>query len=200
MESLPHCDDLFLRFFDPWYDDVWRKWKGFPATRPDLLNADQLVGCSGFEASPLQEEPQLKVAQMIRTMLEAAQGDWQRQLELVPPVDLNWVRVIDTHFDRTRIQQLIDASDPADFSNPYLVTCCEFGVILAQVLQEECAELEWMYAWPYWESALFHPPSGTVIPVFHWAVKKMSEYGFDDGFAEKIQACTQILRDKKLRN
>lgn len=46
--------------------------------------------------------------------------------------------------------------------------------------------LEWCYEYPYWESSLFAPKTGTVIPPFHFAVKKMSEYGVDDGFVAKL--------------
>jgi hypothetical protein len=40
------------------------------------------------------------------------------------------------------------------------------------------------------------PGSGNLTPVFRWAMKKMSNYGWDDGFAQKIEACVQLL-DKK---
>ncbi len=198
-KPIPDCDELFARFFDRWYDDDWRQWKGFPATRPDILEADDLVGRTGADASPLGPDGQSEVNGMIRTIYEAAESDWGRQLDLTPPVDIKWVEAIDAHYDRGRIREMINDSDPEDFSNTYVVTCCEFGAVLGYVLRDHCPELEWLYGWPYWESALLHPPSGSVIPVFHWAIKKMSEYGVDDGFAEKIAACSQMLRDREQR-
>jgi hypothetical protein len=38
MRDLPHCDDLFLRYFDRWYSNADRKRKRFRATRPDLFD------------------------------------------------------------------------------------------------------------------------------------------------------------------
>ena len=35
----------------------------------------------------------------------------------------------------------------------------------------------------------------SVVPVFHWAIKKFSTYGIDDGFADKPQVCVQMLQD-----
>ncbi len=46
-----------------------------------------------------------------------------------------------------------------------------------------------MGLWPYGESRLPYVPCGAEVAVFHGAIKKMSEYGVDDGFADKVQAC-----------
>jgi len=54
------------------------------------------------------------------------------------------------------------------------VTCCEFGAILGTVLAAELPTLARLNAWPYWEAALHHKPSGSLIPPFHWSIKKMS--------------------------
>jgi hypothetical protein len=35
--------------------------------------------------------------------------------------------------------------------------------------------------------------TGISMPVFHWAMKKMSSYGVDDAFVAKINACVQLL-------
>ena len=43
---------------------------------------------------------------------------------------------------------------------------------------------------------MFDPKTGTVIAVFHWAIKKLSEYGVDDGYAAKTKACLQFLEDE----
>jgi len=52
---LPHCDDLFLRFFDPWHSENDRKRRGFPATRPDMMQVAELAGISEAQDSPLAE-------------------------------------------------------------------------------------------------------------------------------------------------
>ena len=77
-----------------------------------------------------------------------------------------------------------------------MVICCEFGAILAHVMISLQPRLEWYYEWPYSESAIFDPDNGYVVPPFHWAFKKMSEYGIDDGFALKIEACLKTLEEE----
>ena len=62
------------------------------------------------------------------------------------------------------------------------------------------ASLDWIIEWPYWESSLFDNKTGHVLAVFHWAIKKMSDYGIDDGFAAKTKACLQLLEeDRRLK-
>jgi len=53
------------------------------------------------------------------------------------------------------------------------------------------ADLErfgWLYSTPYFNSIIVHKDSGYGITVFDWAVKKFSQYGFDDGFAAKYKS------------
>ncbi len=138
----------------------------------------------------------MEVSQRLATMLEAAQNDWSGYLYLSGEPDLRWIEIFDEFHDRTKIQQIISRSDPQDFSNDYVITCCEFGAVLGHVLISLQPRLQWHYEWPYWESGLFDPKNGHLIPPFHWAIKKMSEYGVDDGFAAKIESCLEILDSK----
>jgi hypothetical protein len=69
-------------------------------------------------------------------------------------------------------------------------------VVLGEVLRQELSELVWLYDMPYWESALFYGATGSRVNVFQWAVKKMSEYGVDDGFGAKVGACVNLLRSR----
>lgn len=87
----------------------------------------------------------------------------------------------------------IARSHPEDFGGDYVVLCCEFGAVLGHVMRARQPRLFWYLDWPYWESMLLDPQTGTVIPVFHWAIKKMSDYGVDDGFVPKIERCLRIL-------
>jgi len=195
---IPHCDALFLKYFDPWYTPADRKRRGFRATRPDLMQNKYFMGKNSAESSFLTPAKQLEVGQRLETMLGDARNDWSSYLYLTGEPDLRWIATFDEYHDRDQIQALVDRSDPKNFSSDYVVTCCEFGAVLGQVLISLQPKLQWHYEWPYWESALFDPRSGSLIPPFHWAVKKMSEYGVDDGFAAKIEACLQILEKKAL--
>jgi hypothetical protein len=192
MVTLPHCDDLFLRYFDRWYDDDDRRRKGFRATRPDMLQTASLIGLSQTD-SPLEAEWQQEVLHRIERMLEAARRDWPTYLQVSGDVDLRWIDAFDSYYDTDRIQKVIERSAPADFSNDYVVICCEFGAALGHVMRSLRPRLVWRLNWPYWESALLDVQTGNLMPVFHWAIKKMSAHGWDDGFAEKAQMCLQIL-------
>lgn len=196
-KSLPDCDELFLKYFDPWYDNDSRARRGFEATRPDMMQVPQLIGLTSEQAGPLLDESRLDAARQIDAMLESARGDFSTFLAVSGDPSLSWVDAYDRHFDRKKIRELLDASDPADFSNDYLVTCCEFGALLGHVLNEFTPRLEWYYEYPYWESSLFDPESGMLVPPFHFAVKKMSEYGVDDGLVAKINHFTAVLEEER---
>lgn len=190
---LPHCDELFLRFFDPWYRESDRKRRAFPATRPDMVQVPELIGMAEAQASPLPDAERGQVRQQLDVMLSAARGDWPDYLAVSGEVGLPWIEAFDRHWNRRRIKDIIRKSDAKDFGNDYVVLVCEFGAVLGHVMREKQPRLLWYVEWPYWESALVDPKNGFVIPVFHWAVKKMSGYGVDDGFAEKVGACLQLL-------
>jgi hypothetical protein len=197
MSALPHCDDLFLRFFDPWYDDTGRQRRGFKATFPDVLQHGSMIGLSQSEASCLTEEFQQQVLQQISGMVEAARGDWPTYLGVEGEITLEWIDAFDRFYDRRQIHDAIERSDPSNFSNDYLVLCCEFGAVLSQVLSRAQSRLIWRLDWPYWDSSLLDPKTGTALPVFHWAIKKMSEYGVDDGFVAKTKASLQFLDEER---
>ena len=194
-KHLPSADELFMRFFDSWYDEDSRKLKSYPATRPDMLVVDEYRGQMAESISPLSPEGQDEVKEMIEDMLEAGKLDLLDELDLSPELKLDWVDAFDKHYSRKQIADLIDESEPEDFSNSYIAVCCEFGALLGERLQASCPELEWVYSWPYWESSLLHPDTGSLIAVFHWAIKKMSEYGVDDACVAKVKECVAELNN-----
>ena len=195
--ELPHCDDLFMRFFDPWYTDETRALKRFQATRPDLLTVDSFANADPNEISPLDEDGRHESARRVHIMTDAAISDLPKYLLLTSEVDIEWVRAFDAYYDREKIRDMLNDADPNDFENSYLIACCEFGSLIGRVLSDRLPTLSWVYSWPYWESSILHVPTGSIIPPYHWAIKKMSEYGVDDGFAEKIEMCVQMLRDQE---
>jgi hypothetical protein len=197
MRALPHCDDLFVTFFDPWYDDAARQRRGFRATFPDISQSDSLVGVTQAEASGVVGEGRQHVLDQIVGMIDAVRHDWPTYLGVEGEIDLKWIDAFDRHYDRNRIHEVIKRSDASNFSNDYVVLCCEFGAALSHVLRIGETRLIWRLDWPYWDSSLLDPKTGTEMSVFHWAIKKMSEYGVDDGFAAKINACLRILREQR---
>ncbi|MBS1663085.1 MAG: hypothetical protein JST68_18725 [Bacteroidetes bacterium] len=100
--------------------------------------------------------------------------------------------------DRERIRNLIKISDPKDFSNDYLVSVCEFGATLGKLFTEQPG-FGWLYSQPYFNSIIVHEETGYGITVFDWAVKKFSEYGWDDGFKGKFYAALKAVNEWRNR-
>jgi hypothetical protein len=196
LKRLGDADDMFRRFFDRWYSDDARTLKGLPATRPDLMKIPEYVGQPVGSVCPLTNEDALKSLARVERMRVAAENDWPTFLDVRAPVNLAWVKSFDTHYDLVRVEKLLAVSDPTDFSNDYVVTVCEFGAVLGAVMQDLLPRLVWLPSWPYWESSIFDAETGSVIPVFHWAIKKFSTYGIDDGFTAKLQVCVNMLQNK----
>jgi hypothetical protein len=195
--ELGDADELFTQFFDRWYDDETRALKSCPGTEPDVVQYPDLVGRTAAEISPLEEPGFSKSLERVQAMLSAAQGDWPDFLKVQGEVDLEWVRVFDEFFRPEVVAELISISDPEDFGNRYVIYACEFGAVLGQCLRQRVPRLVWVPSWPYWESYLFDSQTGFRINVFHWAIKKLSSYGVDDGFAAKLEACVGMLEGKE---
>jgi hypothetical protein len=184
-KKLPDCNEVFKKYFSPWYNEE---------DRPKMARPDMYV-IAAYEDEPLNmEELQYMnddyVEQMTQhinvTMVDAALSDFQH---IIPSdkIDLAMLDAVDKYYDRARIAQLIKESDPADFSNPYLVTVCEFGVMLGHLFKQMDG-FDWLYSHPYFHSIIVHKETGFGITVFDWAIKKFSEYGVDDGYVEKFHA------------
>ncbi len=152
-------------------------------------------GLQATDLCVLTEEYRDKVLNQISTMLRTAQTDWSACLPLSGDVDITWLELIDSHYDTDRIAEVMDRSEPEDFSNELIVTVCQFGALLGHIMRQQEPRLEWIADWPYWESSLYDPVTGNIIPPFHWAIKKFSDYGVDDGFAEKIGCMVHILNN-----
>jgi hypothetical protein len=184
-KKLPHCDELFVKYLSPWYNDEDRP----NMTRPDMYQI------AAYEGQPLDID---KIQYLTPKYLEevkdhingrmtnAALEDFSI-IHRSDKLDLELLDAVDQYYDRTKIAELIIASDPKDFSNPYLVTVCEFGVLLGQLFRQT-EGYDWLYSHPYYHSIIVHKETGFGITVFDWAVKKFSEYGVEDGFVAKFYA------------
>lgn len=190
--TIPDCDEVFSRFFDRWYDDADRQRKGFAHTRPDMMVAYR-SGITGSDICPFSEEAEKDVLGRIERMLHSVRVDWPAYLEVSGDIDRSWIAAFDRYYDTERIAEVISHSDPEDFSNDMIVIACQFGAALGQVMRQSEPRLQWVAEWPYWESGLYDPETGNIIPPFHWAIKKFSEYGVDDGYAEKIDCMIHVL-------
>jgi hypothetical protein len=191
-KKLPHCDTLFERFLSPWYPESDRP----KMTRPDMYQI------AAFEGQPLDfDELQYLKPDFLaerkkfinETMVEATLSDFQNIIKS-DKLDFEVLDAVDKFYDRKKIAELIKESDPSDFSNPYLVTVCEFGVLLGQLFRQ-IDGFDWLYSNPYFHSIIVHKDTGFGITVFDWAVKKFSEYGVDDGFVAKFHAALEGVNE-----
>ena len=187
-KKLPDCDPLFEKYLSPWYPENDRP----ETTRPDMYQI------AAYEGQPLNiddiqylnpEYLQDVKRHINETMTNAALEDFQFIIQS-DKIDFNVLDAVDKYYDRPKIAQLIKESDPDDFSNPYLVTVCEFGVLLGYLFSE-LEGFDWLYSHPYFHSIIVHKDTGFGIPVFDWAVKKFSEYGVEDGYIAKFHAAVQ---------
>lgn len=198
MTTIPHCDDLFRQYFAPWYSTDDLTARGFEATRPDLLQYSDHVGKPASDLSPLRADVQEQfIHHLAKRMTDAAVVDFGNLLTLAPPVDFQWIQTIDEHFNVDQIAGLIAESDPTENGNSYFITCIELGTLIATMMQELVPDLEWMADSPYWESSLWHPASGHVISPVHWAIKKLSDYGWEDGLVPKIHCGMHALHHRR---
>ncbi len=192
LKRLPDCDRLFKRFFDSWYSDDERKRKIFEATRPDAQQYAR-PGTPANKVSPLTIRGQISAKKHIAAMLEAATGDFPTYLKVSGKPNIQWVHAFDKYYDRDAVLSLVNRSDPSDFTNDYLVICCEFGALMGDVFIQRRRHLKWLPDWPYWESSIYDSRSGYRIAVFHWAIKKLSSYGLKDGYRSKLLGCVDLI-------
>ena len=195
-QSLPDADELFSRFFDRWYDDDDRLRKGFTHTRPDMTLCYR-PGLNASEICNLTSKSQADVHRRIQRMLDSAQADWPSYLPVTGEVNEHWIEAFDDFYDAEQVASAINRSAPSDFSNDLVVVVCQFGAVLGHMLHQTQPRLQWIPEWPYWESSLYDPASGNVIAPFHWAMKKFSSYGVDDGYVPKLHMCIHILDQPK---
>ncbi|HMT54918.1 MAG TPA: hypothetical protein PKD16_17780 [Saprospiraceae bacterium] len=192
-KKLPHCDELFIKYLSPWYNEDDRP----KMTRPDMYQI------AAFEGQPLDlDDLQYLMPEYLEqvkaiindTMTNAALEDFSL-IYKSDTISFEFLDGVDTYYDRVKITELIKDSDPKDFSNPYLVTVCEFGVLLGQLFRK-IEGYDWLYSHPYYHSIIVHKETGMGITVFDWAVKKFSEYGVDDGYVAKFHAAIEEVNSR----
>jgi len=194
-KKLPDCDDLFVKYLSPWYIEYERP----KMTRPDMYEI------AGFEGQPLDldtlqylpDDLLENTKKQIETMAESALVDYQGIVKS-DKLDFSILDAVDKFYDRSKIAQIIKDSDPNDFSNPYLISVCEFGATIGYLFNE-LEGFYWLYSYPYFHSIIVHRDTGFGITVFDWGVKKFSECGVDDGFVAKFHAAIDGIKEHEMR-
>ena len=186
-------DDLFRTYFAPWYPP--ERPPAFGGVLPDVeqivLDPGQHIG----DIHPLEPEARALPAGKIEEMFAAFTEDGVRLLGATPPVDLAWIEAVDDWLSPDRARRILAQSQPHEFSNAFLVLCCEFGAGVGEVLRQLQPGAQWIPDWPYWDSWIFDLNSRTKCNVFHWVVKRFHEDGGDERLADKVGAALRFMRE-----
>ena len=68
---------------------------------------------------------------------------------------MNVLDTVDKYYDRKKIADIIQRSDPTDFSNDYLISVCEFGATPGYLFNQ-VEGFGWLYSKPYFHSIIVH--------------------------------------------
>jgi hypothetical protein len=189
-DELPDCNDLYVKYVHKWDDNPEHK---ILIVKPDMLQF--FKPNTDFSALvDSTDDGYVQTKQQVEAMIAASRQDLQ-ELATFNEYNLETIDKLDKAIDRQYIKGVIEASDVNDDANRYLISIIEFGCALAETMEEEIGGFVWVYDYPYWESTIVHKRTGFEIPVFHWAIKKYSDYGVDDGFKNKILALQRNLQE-----
>lgn len=141
-----------------------------------------------------------KIKETFSIMRKSYVGDFSEFVSF-KEFNLDIIDVIDKSFGKKEIKELIEKSNPTEFSNPYLVTVCEFGLALGDLFVNT-GKFQWLYSYPYFHSIVVNPETGSAITVFDWAVKKFSSYGMNDGYKWKFLKVMELIEEdiKKIKS
>src|SRR5688572_27860072 len=109
--KLPDCDEVFLRFFDRWYDDRQRAAKGLRATRPDMVSGMSPRGATEVDLSLLVPEAQKRTIEQVLRMADAAKADWKSGHGFRGNDLDELIAEADAKFDRKHVKALLKNAD-----------------------------------------------------------------------------------------
>ena len=107
---------------------------------------------------------------------------------------LETIDALDQFWSLQELESLVARAPAEERGAEYFLVCAELGIMLGEALRELVPACEWLYEWPYWESAILHPPTGDVVNVFHWAVNKLSATAMRDTLVLKLESCATELK------
>jgi hypothetical protein len=186
-------EELFDTFFKQWYKQKEHEEMG---VKPDMIGYAN-PGTTVDHLKLLTDEGIEAISKHMKTMINSAEDDWKVFLDVKSPLTIDDIEKFDNYYDEDSVLNLLNSSDPEDFSNDFIVTCCEFGAVLGSVMINMNKDLEWLYSHPYWESAIYDKNTGFIINVFSWAMCKFTDYGIEDGYKFKLLKCLEILSEEK---
>jgi len=189
--AIPAAATLYERYFSPWIPE--ERASTHPGLLPDMEQIELPAGGHIRDIHPLMPDSRPPMKEKVDAMGQACEADWQNLLKLTPAVSLAGIAAYDAWCTPAQLEGILKNSAPNNFSNPYLILCCECGAAVGEVLQRENPQLQWIYDWPYWDSFLFDLNTMTKFHVFHWAVKRMSSDGEEFALKDIVDGALDYL-------
>lgn len=185
---------LFTRYLRSAYPQNWER-----GVLADVITMYPRNGISAAELSELDEMDQEAVINQLDTMRKVGLQELTDHTGLNFTCTANAIEQIDQWYDEIHVNDLIDHSTcDATGVTDVFIRSVEIGALLGQWFIEQGQAFAWLPTIPYWESPFYHRKTGSIVPVLHWAVKKFTSYGIEDGLLAKCQACVQRLETKPL--
>lgn len=169
------ADALFEEFFWRWYSEAERAARGQPGLRPDVESLPAALGQPASALSRFEPEAQAAIVAQCQRMAEAASQDFSELLDETAGVDLDFVARLTRAFDVEAALRLAVSSAPEREPNDYLILCCELGSALGEATRRLLPGAEWVAEMPYWDSWLWHAPTGRRLNPFHAALRELSQ-------------------------
>jgi hypothetical protein len=193
MTQLPSAKQLFENFFLIEYSARDRDRLGLEYPKADIMGSLELIGKKPGDISIVTTQSQTDIGEIVQGLLDHAEATWPGAFGQEIAFSLPGVAAFDKANDALAVSTLIKRSDPLNANNDYVIRASLFGAVIGETIRHLVPRTQWVYDHPLWESAIFDPAGGAIIPAFHWAIHRLSGSGIQDETTGKITAAVDML-------
>jgi hypothetical protein len=193
MIQLPSAKQLFENYFLIEYTPRDKDRLGLEYPRPDIIGSTDLIGKTANDVSAVTAESQTQIGEIVQGLLDHAEATWADAFGEPEAFSLAGLAAFDKANDAAAVSALIKRSDPLNANNDYVIRASLFGAVIGETIRHMCPRTQWVYDHPLWESCILDPQAGSIIPVFHWAVHRLSGSGLADETTGKVVAAVDMI-------
>ncbi len=193
MIQLPSAKQLFENYFLLEYTPRDKDRLGLEYPKPDIMGSLELVGKTPNDISIVTAESQTDIGEIVQGLLDHAEATWADAFGEPDVFSLEGLAAFDQANDAAAVSSVIKRSDPLNANNEYVIRASLFGAVIGETIRHLCPRTQWVYDHPLWESAIFDPQGGAIIPVFHWAIHRLSGTGIADETTGKVLTAIDML-------
>ncbi len=193
MIQLPSAKQLFENYFLIEYSARDRDRLGLEYPKADILGSLELIGKKPSDISAVTAQSQQDIGEIVQGLLDHAEATWPGAFGEEIAFSLAGVAAFDKANDAAAVSTIIKRSDPLNANNDYVIRASLFGAVIGETIRHLSPRTQWVYDHPLWESAIFDPAGGAILPVFHWAIHRLSGTGINDETTGKITAAVDML-------